>query len=122
MAKICRCGGATVNKRVTIDRNVHGRRVTIKGVPASVCPGCNERYFSAKTIKHMDRLIAINKESKEINFDLDTKDQCLASIFISMQKSNLISRNVTVDMPATLPDVIYVMDRIAELRHEQRIM
>jgi YgiT-type zinc finger domain-containing protein len=62
MAKLCRCGGTTIEKVVDVQRHVNGRRVVVKGVPASVCPNCNERYFSSKTVKQMDRIIAKNEK------------------------------------------------------------
>jgi YgiT-type zinc finger domain-containing protein len=38
------CGGAIVEKRVTLHRKVKGKYILIEAVPAGVCTQCGTRY------------------------------------------------------------------------------
>jgi YgiT-type zinc finger domain-containing protein len=42
---------------VTVFRHQAGSHFIFEGVPARVCPRCGERYFSAKVVREMDRLM-----------------------------------------------------------------
>ena len=53
-------------KLVTVFRHRAGSHFIFERVPARVCPRCGERYFSAKVVREMDRLM------KEQPLDSDT--------------------------------------------------
>jgi YgiT-type zinc finger domain-containing protein len=42
---------------VTVYRHRRGRHFIFERVPARVCPRCGERYFSARVVRQMDRLM-----------------------------------------------------------------
>jgi YgiT-type zinc finger domain-containing protein len=44
-------------KLVTVFRHHAGSHFIFESVPARVCPRCGERYFSAKVVREMDRLM-----------------------------------------------------------------
>lgn len=44
-------------KLVTVYRHRKGRHFIFERVPARVCARCGERYFSAKVVREMDRLM-----------------------------------------------------------------
>lgn len=44
-------------KLVTVFRHHAGSRFIFESVPARVCPRCGGRYFSAKVVREMDRLM-----------------------------------------------------------------
>ena len=44
-------------KLVTVCRHRGDAHFIFEKVPAQVCPRCGERYFSAKVVKEMDRLM-----------------------------------------------------------------
>lgn len=46
-----------VEKLVTVYRHRRGQHFIFQQVPARVWPGCGERYFSAKVVREMDRLM-----------------------------------------------------------------
>ncbi|MBI4788697.1 MAG: YgiT-type zinc finger protein [Chloroflexi bacterium] len=53
--EICEyCGGAIVEKRVTLHRQVRGQYVLIENVPAGVCAQCATRYYTANVLKTID--------------------------------------------------------------------
>ncbi len=44
-------------KPVTVFRHYAGSHFIFEHVPARVCPRCGERYFSARVVREMDRLM-----------------------------------------------------------------
>jgi YgiT-type zinc finger domain-containing protein len=42
---------------VTVYRHRHGQHYIFQRVPARVCTRCGERYFSARVVDEMDRLM-----------------------------------------------------------------
>lgn len=44
-------------KLVTVYRHRQGRHFIFERVPAQVCQRCGERYFSARVVREMDRLM-----------------------------------------------------------------
>lgn len=44
-------------KPVTVYRHRQGEHFIFEQVPATVCPRCGERYFSAPVTREMDRLM-----------------------------------------------------------------
>jgi YgiT-type zinc finger domain-containing protein len=58
--EFCECCGAELSqteKLVTVYRHRKGRHFIFQQVPARVCSRCGERYFSAKVVREMDRLM-----------------------------------------------------------------
>ena len=51
------CGGAIVEKRVTLHRKVKGSYVLIENVPAGVCAECGTRYFAANVLKTLEESV-----------------------------------------------------------------
>lgn len=121
MAKICKCGNITVEKQIKLERNINERRIIFKNVPVSVCPNCNEQYLSAKTLKQMDRLLSKNLDANEINFESDPKEVYLLMVMKKMQEQNVILPGRSSDMPTTVSDVVFVLDRLELLKQEQMV-
>lgn len=48
------CGGAIVEKRVTLHRKVRGHYILIENVPAGVCTQCGTRYYAANVLKTIE--------------------------------------------------------------------
>jgi YgiT-type zinc finger domain-containing protein len=48
------CGGAIVEKRVTLHRKVRGKYVLIENVPAGVCTQCGTRSYAANVLKTIE--------------------------------------------------------------------
>lgn len=48
------CGGAIVEKHVTLHRKVKGEYVLIEDVPAGVCTECGMRYYAANVLKTVE--------------------------------------------------------------------
>ena len=44
-------------KLVTVYRHRQGQHFIFERVPAQVCPRCGERYYAAKVVGEMDRLM-----------------------------------------------------------------
>ena len=55
--KCINCGGETVTVKVTKTHFRHGQKFKMRGVEAEECVECGTRYFSAKTLKKLDREI-----------------------------------------------------------------
>jgi YgiT-type zinc finger domain-containing protein len=55
--KCINCGGETVTVKVTKTHFRHGQKFKMRGVEAEECVECRTRYFSAKTLKKLDREI-----------------------------------------------------------------
>ncbi len=51
------CGAQTTPKHVRKQHWLHRRLYVIENVPAEVCMQCGERYFHAKTLDDVDRLL-----------------------------------------------------------------
>lgn len=51
------CGGKTSKKLVRKQHWLQGRLYLIENVEAEVCNECGERYFHAKTLDVIDRLL-----------------------------------------------------------------
>lgn len=56
----CTCGAPMSSRRVTVVRTVAGRTLTIRNVPAFVCPRCDDVFYKASTVKGMDALVREN--------------------------------------------------------------
>ncbi len=53
--EICEyCGGAIVEKRVTLHRQIRGKYVLIENVPAGVCAKCGTGYYAANVLKTIE--------------------------------------------------------------------
>lgn len=122
MTKICRCGGATIDRKITIERNIAGHHVVFKNVPVSVCSNCNEQFLAARILKKMDRLHEKNKEDLEIDFESDPKEQSLKNAYEIMLKKSIFSYTQTSDKPLSLSDLFLVTNRLDELRREHSNM
>jgi YgiT-type zinc finger domain-containing protein len=53
----CDASLETRRKLVTVYRHRAGNHFIFERVPARVCPRCRERYFSARVVREMDRLM-----------------------------------------------------------------
>ena len=52
------CGGETVQRRIRKQHWFHKQLYIIEDVPAEVCMECGERYFHARVLDQIDRLLA----------------------------------------------------------------
>ncbi|MBM4086602.1 MAG: YgiT-type zinc finger protein [Planctomycetes bacterium] len=59
------CGGETRRKKVRKQHWFRGTLCLVENVEAEVCRECGERYFHAKTLDAIDRLLAGKHEVKE---------------------------------------------------------
>jgi YgiT-type zinc finger domain-containing protein len=59
------CGGQTAKKKVKRQHWLHGRLYIIENVEAEVCTECGERYFHARILDDIDRLLEAKHEIKE---------------------------------------------------------
>lgn len=119
MAKLCRCGGVASDKKIKMERTVGGRRIVFTNVPVSVCPNCNEQYISAKVLKKMDRLLGKHEKAIEINFESDPKDEYFVGVLKIAHEHKFIHNKEMVDMPTSITDVIFAIDKLKKLREEQ---
>jgi len=51
------CGGKTSKKKVRKQHWLQGRLYLIENAEAEVCSDCGDRYFHAKTLDAIDRLL-----------------------------------------------------------------
>lgn len=51
------CGGETYEKKVKRLHWFRGQLYVVENVPALVCRECGERYFHAKTLDEIDRML-----------------------------------------------------------------
>ncbi len=51
------CGGQTVKKKVKRQHWLDGKLFILENVDAEVCTECGERYFHARTLDEIDRLL-----------------------------------------------------------------
>jgi len=59
------CGGQTTKKKVKRQHWLHGRLYIIENIEAEVCTECGERYFHARILDDIDRLLEAQHEIKE---------------------------------------------------------
>lgn len=59
------CGGDTTKKTVKKQHWLKGKLYLIENVEAVVCNQCGERYFHAKTLDAIDRLLESDHEVKD---------------------------------------------------------
>lgn len=59
------CGGQTVKKKVKRRHWLNGKLYIIENVEAEICSQCGERYFHAKTLDDIDRLLTTEHDVKE---------------------------------------------------------
>jgi len=60
------CGGQTVKKKVKKQHWLEGRLYVVENVEAEVCTECGERYYHAKTLDAIDRLLESEHEIKDL--------------------------------------------------------
>ncbi len=59
------CDGKTINKKVTKEHWLDGKLYVVENVEAEVCLECDERYFHAKTLDSIEKLLNAEHEVKE---------------------------------------------------------
>jgi len=59
------CGGETIKKKVRKQHWLNGKLYLVENVDAEVCRDCGERYFRAKTLDAIDKLLEGKHEVKE---------------------------------------------------------
>ena len=59
------CNSQTVQKKVRKQNWLNGRLYIVENVYAEVCLECGERYFHAKTLDEIDRLLEAEHEVKD---------------------------------------------------------
>ena len=59
------CGGETIKKKVRKQHWLYGKLYLVENVDAEVCRDCGERYFHAKTLDAIDKLLEGKHEVKE---------------------------------------------------------
>ena len=59
------CGGQTAKKKVKRQHWLHGKLYIIENIEAEVCTECGERYFHARILDDIDRLLEAQHEIKE---------------------------------------------------------
>ena len=60
------CNAGTVTKSVRKQHWFRGRLYIVENAKAEVCPECGERYFHARTLDSVDRMIAADHPVKEV--------------------------------------------------------
>jgi len=61
------CGGALVEKRVTLHRIAHGKHILIENVPAGVCTKCGTKFYAANVLKMVaERVRGRRKSEREV--------------------------------------------------------
>ena len=58
-------GGQTVKKSVKRQHWLHGKLYIVENVEAEVCTECGERYFYAKVLDEIDRLLETEHQVRE---------------------------------------------------------
>ena len=65
------CGGTAAKKTVKKQHWLKGKLYIVENVEAEVCTQCGERYFHAKTLDAIDRLLESDHEvSERINVEV----------------------------------------------------
>lgn len=59
------CKGKTIARRVTKHHWYDGRLFLVENVPAEICRECGERYYHAKTLDAIDRLLQSDHRTKK---------------------------------------------------------
>jgi YgiT-type zinc finger domain-containing protein len=59
------CGGQTAKKKVKRQHWLHGKLYIVENVDAEVCTECGERYFHARTLDEIDRLLGDEHDIKD---------------------------------------------------------
>lgn len=59
------CGGETIKKKVKKQHWLHRRLYIVENVDAEVCSECGERYFHAKILDEIDRLLGTVHDVKD---------------------------------------------------------
>ena len=59
------CGGETIKKKVKKQHWLHRRLYIVENVSAEVCSECGERYFHAKILDEIDRLLETVHDVKD---------------------------------------------------------
>lgn len=59
------CGGETEKKKVKRQHWLHKKLYIVENVEAEVCAECGERYFHAKALEKIDRLLQKKHVVKE---------------------------------------------------------
>ena len=57
LCEYCHAPLGVAERLVTVYRHRDGDHFIFERVPARVCPRCGERYFSARVVREMDRLM-----------------------------------------------------------------
>ena len=60
------CGGQTAKKKVKKQHWLHGKLYIVENVEAEVCTECGERYFYAKILDKIDRLLETEHGVKDL--------------------------------------------------------
>jgi YgiT-type zinc finger domain-containing protein len=50
------CGGAVVERRLTVDRRFRGRLYEFENVPVGVCRECGQRVYRGPVLEQLERL------------------------------------------------------------------
>jgi len=58
------CSGQTKKRKVKRQHWLNGKLYIVENVEAEVCPDCGERYFHAKVLDEIDRLLERKHEVK----------------------------------------------------------
>jgi YgiT-type zinc finger domain-containing protein len=58
------CGGAIVEKRVTLHRQTNGNYLLIENVPAGVCTQCATRYYAANVLKMIEATVRGQRQAE----------------------------------------------------------
>lgn len=59
------CGGQTKQKKVRRQHWLDGKLYIIENVDAEVCAECGERYFHARTLDDIDRILRSEHQVKD---------------------------------------------------------
>lgn len=59
------CGGQTTTRKVRKNHWLHGKLYIVENVEAEVCIECGERYYHAKILDAIDRLLEGEHPVKE---------------------------------------------------------
>ena len=59
------CDGQTTKKKVKRQHWLHGKLYIVENVDAEVCTECGERYFHARTLDEIDRLLCAEHDVKD---------------------------------------------------------
>jgi len=59
------CDGQTMPKKVKRQHWLHGKLYIVENVDAEVCTECGERYFHARTLDEIDRLLVAEHDVKD---------------------------------------------------------